>query len=197
MKSSQVLPKAGRAMKLTATNVAKFKMPGGKSEHIEWDEGMPGFGLRCRAGDAREHRTYIVQYKIGAKHRRITLGNASKIGTDAARAKAKQVFGKLVDGNDPANERAKARAEAGNTFDVISADFLSFQKNRIKAASYEATERYIMQHWKPLHGLALAGINRATVAAQLRVIAKERGAVSADRRGPRCQNSSPGRWGRA
>jgi hypothetical protein len=70
-------------MKLTQTAIAKFKMPKDKREHIEWDEAMPGFGLRCRAGDVREHRTFIVQYKIGAKHRRMTLGNAAKISAAA------------------------------------------------------------------------------------------------------------------
>src|SRR5262249_46713257 len=36
-------------------------------------------------------------------------------------------------------------------------------------------------HWRPLHRLALASISRATVAAQLRIIAKEHGPVAADR----------------
>src|SRR5205085_6903932 len=113
--SSQRGRKKGAAMKLTASTVAKFKMPAGKAEHIEWDESMPGFGLRCRAGDTKEHRTWIVQYKIGAKHRRLTLGNARKVDADTARDNAKQIFGKLVSGSDPANERAKVRSEAGNT----------------------------------------------------------------------------------
>src|SRR4249919_2263805 len=173
--SSQSLPKAGVRMKLTQTAIAKFKMPKAKGEHIEWDEAMPGFGLRCRAGDQREHRSFIVQYKIGAKHRRMTLGNAAKVTADAARAKATQIFGKLVDGTDPANERVKARHAAGNTFDVIASDFLGVQKGRLKASSYEATERYINNHWKPLHGLALASISRATVAAQPRAIEKTYG----------------------
>jgi hypothetical protein len=44
--------------------------------HIEFDDSMPGFGLRVRNGGKRKHRTYILQYKIGPKQRRMTLGNA-------------------------------------------------------------------------------------------------------------------------
>ena len=35
-------------MKLTQANAAKVKLPGGKSDHIEWDDALPGFGLRTR-----------------------------------------------------------------------------------------------------------------------------------------------------
>ena len=37
-------------MKFTQTTIAKFKIEAGKSEHIEFDESMPGFGLRIRVG---------------------------------------------------------------------------------------------------------------------------------------------------
>jgi hypothetical protein len=39
-------------------------MPVGKADHIEFDDEMPGFGVRLR-GTKGEHRTYIAQYKIG------------------------------------------------------------------------------------------------------------------------------------
>jgi hypothetical protein len=53
-------------MKFSQTTIAKFKIPAGKVEHIEFDEAMRGFGLRIRVGDKGEHRTYIAQYKIGS-----------------------------------------------------------------------------------------------------------------------------------
>jgi integrase len=43
------------------------------------------------------------------------------------------------------------------------------------------TQCFLQKHWKPLRRLALASISRATVAAQLRVIARDHGLVSADR----------------
>jgi integrase len=168
-------------MKFTQAAVAKFKMPEGKIEHIEFDDSIPGFGLRVRNGGKREHRTYILQYKIGPKQRRMTLGNAAKIGLDEARRKARKLFGKIADGKDPANEKAVARTEASHTFDVIVSEFLRVQQAKLKLRSFIEVQRFLQKHWKPLHRLALATISRATVAAQLRIIAKEHGPVSADR----------------
>jgi hypothetical protein len=45
----------------------------GKSEAIFFDDDIPGFGLRVRAGGSR---TFVFQYKLGAKHRRMALGAA-------------------------------------------------------------------------------------------------------------------------
>ncbi|MGC1957998.1 MAG: integrase, partial [Pseudolabrys sp.] len=69
-------------MKLTQATVARLEMPSGKSDHIEFDEAMPGFGVRIRAGANGEHRTFIAQYKFGAKHRRINLGNVAKVNLE-------------------------------------------------------------------------------------------------------------------
>ena len=68
-------------MKLTQKTVDAITLPKGKSEHIEWDDDLPGFGYRIRAGGAR---TWIYQYKIAKQNRRITLGNATALS--AARA---------------------------------------------------------------------------------------------------------------
>jgi hypothetical protein len=69
----------------------------------------PGTGV---TGAGREHRTYILQYKIGPKQRRMTLGNVAKIGLDDAQRKARKLFGQIADGKDPANEKAVARTTA-------------------------------------------------------------------------------------
>jgi len=168
-------------MKFTQAAIAKFKMPAGKVEHIEFDDNMPGFGLRIRNGGNREHRTYIVQYKISPKQRRMTLGSVAKIGLDEARRKARRMFGAIADGKDPANDKAVARAHASHTFDVLVSEFLRVQQTRLKPRSFIETQRFLQKHWRPLHRLALASIKRTTVAAQLRVIAREHGPVSADR----------------
>jgi integrase len=179
-------------MKLTQANVATFKMPAGKSEHIEFDETMPGFGLRIRAGDKGEHRTFIAQYKIGAKHRRITLGNVAKVKLENARKEAKKVFGKVAIGEDPANEKTVARADASNTLDGIITAYLEAKKTEFRDRSYEATEYHLNTLWKPLHKLTLAAVSRATIAAQVRTIAKENGPVAANR--ARASLSAMFRW---
>jgi integrase len=164
-------------MKLTQANVTKAKLPAGKSEGFYWDDEMPGFGLRLRGGGSR---TFIVQYKIGAKHRRMTLGNAFKVTADDARKQARQIFGKVADGKDPANERATRVAEASTGFGATVADFLEAQAGRIRPRTLAETTRYLNKSFKPLHGLSLASITRAIVAAELRRVAKESGPVAAD-----------------
>jgi integrase len=168
-------------MKFTQATVTKFKMPEGKLEHIEFDDSVPGFGLRVRNGGEREHRTYILHYKIGPKQRRMTLGNVAKIDLDEAHRKARKLFGKIADGKDPANEKAVARTEASHTFDVIASEFLRVQQAKLKRRTLIETQRFLLKHWKPLHRLSLASISRTTVAAQLRIIAKDHGLVSTDR----------------
>jgi len=51
-------------MKLTKVNIAKVAVPSGKSEIIEFDDDVPGFGLRVRAGGSA---TWIFQYRQGNK----------------------------------------------------------------------------------------------------------------------------------
>jgi integrase len=168
-------------MKFSDTSIARFRLPSGKSEHIEFDDAMPGFGLRIRAGDKQEHRTFIAQYKIGSKHRRITLGNVAKVTLEHAKRQAKIIFGKVASGEDPANEKDEARQAAAHTLGAVIAKYLEAKEPALKASSYRETRRHLESHWKPLHGLALSSIGRANVAAQLTALAKNSGRVTANR----------------
>jgi hypothetical protein len=49
-------------MKLTKVNIARVTVPRGKSETIEFDDDVPGFGLRVRVGGSA---TWIFQYRQG------------------------------------------------------------------------------------------------------------------------------------
>ena len=168
-------------MKLTNATIARFRLPSGKSEHIEFDETMPGFGIRIRAGEKREHRTFIAQYKIGSKHRRITLGNVAKVALDDARKEARRIFGKVANGEDPANEKAEARQAASHTLGPVIAMYLEAKEAVLRASTYREIKRHLESQWKPLHGLALSGIGRPHVAAQLTVLAKNNGRATANR----------------
>ena len=160
-------------MKFTKAAVDRFKIEAGRSEHIEFDDMMPGFGLRIRAGDKKQHRTFIAQYKIGSKHRRMTLGNVAKVTLEAAKHQAKIIFGKVAEGKDRANEKADARQVASHTLGATLAKYLEAKVASMKPRSYEETKRHLENLWKPLHGLALASIGRANVASQVSTIAKE------------------------
>ena len=51
-------------MKLTEKGIRGLELPGGKSDHIHWDDEIPGLGIRLRAGGSRN---WIFQYKVGGK----------------------------------------------------------------------------------------------------------------------------------
>jgi len=165
-------------MKLLRATVQTLKLPAGKTEAIFFDDEISGFGLRLRAGGSR---TWIVQYKIGTKHRRMTIGSLALLDPAKARDKARDLLAAVRLGQDPASAKIEARAKAADTFGMLVKSFLARQQKRLRPRSYCETERYLLAHWKPLHGLALANISRATVAAQLAVITDDSGPIAADR----------------
>ena len=165
-------------MKLTQNVVEKLTPPAGKADHIEWDAALPGFGLRVRDGGSR---TYVAQYKIGSKTRRLTLGSTKKLTVVQARKEAKKQLAKVAAGGDPQGEKAKARATATETFKAIAEGFVAFQTGRLRPSSLAATRLYLTQYCRRLNDLKIEVITRREVASVLALIAKEHGPVAADR----------------
>ena len=76
---------------ITEDSARAFKPAAPKSDQIRFDEKFPGFGLRIRKGEGgREHRSFIFQYKIGAKHRRMNCGKVGKVTAAEARKTAER-----------------------------------------------------------------------------------------------------------
>ncbi len=48
-------------MKFTKEALAALTLPPGKADHIEWDEALPGFGVRLRG----RTKHWVVQYRVG------------------------------------------------------------------------------------------------------------------------------------
>ena len=161
-------------MKLTQAAIAKLKLPSGKTDFIAWDDELPGFGLRIREGGSR---ALVVQYKLGAKTRRMTLGSS----LDAARKNAKMILARVRLGEDPQSDRVMAKATAPRTFKSVAEAFLAFQATRLAPGSLYSTRLYLLDYCRRLHGLQVSAISRADVAGILTAIAKSSGAVSADR----------------
>jgi integrase len=166
-------------MKLTQASIDRLVLPPGKSDLVVFDDDVPGFGLRLRAGGSR---TFIVQYALGGRSRRMTIGTTKILDAAKARQTARNLLAKVRLGHDPAVERTVARARASDDpLGAIIGRFLARQERRLRPRSYDESKRYLERYLKPLHELHPASINRATVAARLGKIASEHGAVSADR----------------
>jgi integrase len=166
-------------MKLTKDVVIALTLPPGKVDHFEWDDGLPGFGVRLRG----KAKTWVVQYRIGAQQRRESLGDVRKVTLEDARKIARQRFAQIELGVDPAAERAHARA-AALTLAVVSNRYLEAKKDVMRPNTYKAAERYFRVHWKPLHSRPIesaAKIGRADIAARLQELTKQHGRTSAAR----------------
>jgi integrase len=166
--------------RFTAGNVGKLTLPAGKTDHIEWDPELPGFGVRLRSGSA----FYIVQYRVGSKQRRESLGDIRKTDLEQARKNARVRFAQVELGIDPRAERDKLEASQkadGLTFTTVFEDYLTARKAIQAASTHGAARRYFEQHWAPLHRRPLNTIDRATVAGLLRDITRDHGRTSAAR----------------
>ena len=163
-------------MKLTKDTVAALALPAGKSDHIEWDDMLPGFGVRLRGKGKR----WVVQYRAGTQQRRESLGEVRKVSLEDARKIARQRFAQVELGVDPAAERERANA-AALTLGVVIPRYLAAKQDLLRPNSYNAAKRYLEQHWKPLHGRPLEAIKRADVAGRLQETTKAYGRTSAAR----------------
>jgi integrase len=164
-------------MKLTKAAIARLKLPQGKTDAIYFDDELRGFGLRLRAGGKR---VWVVQYRIGLKQRRATLGDVHKLDADAARKQAKDRLAKVTLGGDPQRDKAEARAKATETLETAIENYLAYKKPTLRERSYKGVERYLTQtYWKTLHELPIHEIKRGDVAAQLTQISTKHGTTVA------------------
>src|ERR1035437_5562045 len=124
-------------MKFTQASVTAFKPPAGKPDHMEWDEAIPGFGIRIQNGGSK---TYVAQYKIGTRQRRMSLGKVDKVSLTHAQREAKSIFESVAKKIDPANQRARATTEAGQTFDPIINRYLEKVKDERASSYYDANK---------------------------------------------------------
>ena len=108
---------AERKLKLTKTTVADLAPEAGKQVFI-WDTEVRGFGLRISPGGAK---TYILQRRIGATTRRVTIGRADDMTAERARKAAEKLASQFADGIDPVKERKRKLAQERTLRDAFKA----------------------------------------------------------------------------
>jgi integrase len=167
-----------QTVKLTQKGIATLQLARGKSEQIFFDEALPGFGLRYRAGGSK---TWIYQFKLGNKQRRLSFGYYPAISPDAARKTAAEMHAKVRLGVDPVAQKVESRAKVAETMEAALRSYLPFKKDRLKPRSYIEMERHLLLHGKPLHELQLAKIDRRAIATRLVEITRDSGAVTSNR----------------
>jgi integrase len=173
-------------MKLTKHSVAELILPPGKTEHVEWDDELPGFGLRLRKSKRGVSKTYRIQYRVGSQQRSKHL-DIRKVKLEDARKVANKLFAQAHLGVDPAAEKAKARADAAaakQTLASVSDRYLAvkqqaLQRGAYSESTYEAAVRYFNVHWAPLRSRPIDSIKRPEVATRLQELTTEYGRSAA------------------
>ena len=178
-------------MKLNAQAVRTQELDPGKSEAIFFDDEIPGFGLRLRKHGSR---TFVFQYKLGTKQRRMALGKATVDRLAEVRKTADKLYARVKHfADDPAADKAEAKAGAAKTFKAATADYLDKRNPDIKdkhgkpregvmrPRSFRNLQRHLMRDAKSLHQLQLTKIKRADIAAVLNAASRDCGGPTANR----------------
>ena len=165
-------------MKLSQDAVTRLKVPAGRSELLIFDDALPGFGARIREGGSR---TWIVQYQIGPKQRRISLGAVSGQPADKARKAAGTLLARVRLGEDPQADKLKARATAGVTLGSVIERFIEWKQEKLRPRTLSELSRHLRVLWKPLHQLQIGSVDRSMVAVRLVALASGSGASTADK----------------
>jgi integrase len=165
-------------MKLTTSTVGDLKLRAGEADRIWFDDDVPGFGLRVRNTGSR---SWVYQYKIGQKTRRLVIGHAAAIKVARAREIAGELHAKVRLGGDPAAEKRLAVERTAHTFGALAQSYLQHQRTAVRKSSFSEIERALQNYAAPLHALPVDTIDQRTVAERLSAIARDSGAVTCNR----------------
>lgn len=94
--------------RITQKAISKL-IPPTKGNSIEYDSEIPGFGVRITCAGVV---AFVLNYRIHGRERRLTIGRHPELTATAARERAIQLRGKILDGQDPLEEKDQQRAEA-------------------------------------------------------------------------------------
>ena len=104
-------------MKLTKRNIDALTLP--TRDCFAWDDDLNGFGMRL---SPKGRKTFVVQYRVGRRCQRVTIGSFGLLTVEQARRAAKILLGQIASGNNPAaivNEKRNSP-----TLEKISERFL-------------------------------------------------------------------------
>ena len=167
-------------MRITINSAHRLKLRPGQKECIVFDDDIPGFGIRIREGGSR---TWIFQYRIGSKQRRMFLGSASdpQVNLADTRKVASKLHGQVALGQDPQRGKEAAKRDAENTLGSVAEQYLESRKPSWRPGTYREVARYLTFHARPLHRIPIASVSQNDVVRLLDDIAKKSGGVTANR----------------
>jgi integrase len=162
-------------MKFTSKSVASFSVPKGKTDHIEFDDALPGFGIRFRNGKA----TWVYQWSTGSgvtrSTKRMTIGKFPALPLEQARKLAAELDSRVTLGHDPAAEKRERIEDSADTFGNLVTDYIAAQESKLTATMVSELRRYLTVYAAPLHRLPVKKMNLKVLAKLLDDFAKGNG----------------------
>ncbi|RAI45334.1 hypothetical protein CH341_04470 [Rhodoplanes roseus] len=164
-------------MRLTRSGVTNLTLAPGRPYQIFWDEALRGFGVRVNPTG----KVWVVQYRIDGKSRRETIGRVDTVPLDLAREEARKTLARVQLGENPREERARAKAQRALVLEAVIERYLQQAKTRLKSRSLQEVERHLRKHWRPLHETPLSALDRRVLALRLEEIARDSGPIASNR----------------
>jgi integrase len=166
---------------ITPATARTATLPAGKTDHVFWDDGVPGFGLRLRSSGAR---TWILQYDWAGKSKRITLGPTTELSVEKARKLALDRKAEVRSGRDPAGEKTAARNKAARaaaeTFGALLPAYLERQRKAVAPRWLTEITRHLNVRASPLHCRPVTEIDLRELADLFEKVEKTSGPVEAN-----------------
>lgn len=132
--------------------------PSGR-DGVLWDDELSGFGIRITAAGVK---SYVVQYRIMGRSRRMTIARHGVMTPEEARKEAKLILADVARGLDPAEARDEQRRDL--TVSELCDLYVTEGMTTKKASTIASDKGKLERHIKPLLGKRLLrSITRADI----------------------------------
>ena len=166
-------------VKLTLTKRAVDALEPADTPWIAWDDKLTGFGCRVQPTGTK---SFIVNYRAGsggrkAPNKRVVIGRYGRVTPERARRLAQELLGRVAGGEDPAGERANARALP--TLGEACDDYIDSGHARA-AQTQRSYRRYANLYLGDWRSRPLDAVGRRDIEDRFRLITERHGAVPAN-----------------
>ena len=166
-------------VKLTLTKRAVDSLEPADKPWIAWDDKLTGFGCRVQPTGTK---SFIVNYRAGeggrkAPNKRVVVGRYGRVTPERARRLAQELLGRVAGGEDPASERANARALP--TLGEACDDYIDSGHGRA-AQTQRSYRRYANLYLGDWRSRPLDAVGRRDVEDRFHLITERHGAVPAN-----------------
>lgn len=143
------------------TKRAVDALPLKEKDYFHWDNQIPGFGVRV---SPKGRKTYTVQYRMGGRTKRVSLGVHGAITPDEARDLARRILGEVSKGDDPSAQRRLER-RAPNVSALCDRFLEEYVPARCKPSTQKEYKRCCEIFIKPKIGaMKVQDITRSDIA---------------------------------